>query len=1052
MSDNDVCDHPGCGMGPFPTYEIARKHRYRYHSVPITFLIDGNEHVVGQSDGRYTCPLPECKIVFKKREAIQKHINVVHNDSVKIKVFDASEFVVASKQVLVQDSGVHDGTGNVICPEDVWSDDLVPEPPSHQDICSGGSRFSRRVPSQPFEDPYLLLVQGRIDLWDGLWTQEKASSCVSEYCSQSNVHEKPEHVKLPKAGGPPVQMIASPVEGFSCTASADCVYAVKDLGTIQRHARERHGATGLKEIQHRSCQVQHIFTAVGNSYFEVGQNVLPSARPDVKSTLKATFLPAVDLSLVVPANTERERTPLMRFMGWDKFEVEIRMNPKQRRAAEEIKKKHSDDEFGGILTCLAVAVRDHMTRASTILDGHPHRLSLSKILLYGEAIPRETDNHWRPVSDENIEYPNFVVQFMRNIMRIHLGFPLDFSFELSAAQTLCLEELVTVLGDENASPRKRMIFYHNLAWSLVDTDPDLCMGQRWANPIKRAIWLRALRADGNFCEASVLTPDLAKFKYLCNVTSLLEALMDKDEDTDSVHSDDHDRVARVHDRALRLGRPTTFNIIYEMQQYASSLVFSQTREPNVYVDPDVQSITIGVHTMHMDKLRDGIQRLLQVSKSRYSALTNHVFMLKMVPEHVKDDLTSSTRGYSFVSEDPFFKNRHALFFHLVDHYDLAIVDNAGRLAWNIPGIKELLRRSSCVWEPLYHLLYITTHISCRGTQFIDHKISNSDRHRNLFMQGMEMFLLTAYSKRTGITDRDSCTPGFVPKDIAFLVLEMIAGGLRTAEAILAGIAYGAEAEHLYRTYLCVGEGERTSPTRFSANIQQWNHDYFDCRWGVRDFRQGAITIGREFIAPDDSYDQADNILAESADHSTGVDHAHYAIIQGVVPRLSNNSMSKHRWLGDQWHSVLGLGPYPPPEAIRIRRKNMSNGTTLQAIADVVKKTTQETIKEFLDAHRTDILKDAISTAAIQQRKDAMDDAPEIPSPLSTTWNGGSFHLSSNMESLFYDESDGIRRDPAASSGPSGYNNNSVNTSSVVVSPTASGYIQCGAMLSDSPIP
>jgi hypothetical protein len=144
------------------------------------------------------------------------------------------------------------------------------------------------------------------------------------------------------------------------------------------------------------------------------------------------------------------------------------------------------------------------------------------------------------VSDENVEYPSFVVQFMRAVMRAHLGFPLNFSFELSVTQTLCLEELVIVLRDENASPRRRMIFYHNLAWSLVDTDPDLCVGEKWANPIKRAIWLRALRADGNFCEASVLTPDLAKFKYLCNVTSLLEALMDKDQDTDSVHSDDHE--------------------------------------------------------------------------------------------------------------------------------------------------------------------------------------------------------------------------------------------------------------------------------------------------------------------------------------------------------------------------------------------------------------------------------------------------------------------------------------------------------------------------------
>jgi hypothetical protein len=63
---------------------------------------------------------------------------------------------------------------------------------------------------------------------------------------------------------------------------------------------------------------------------------------------------------------------------------------------------------------------------------------------------------------------------------------------------------------------------------------------RWANPIKRAIWLRALRPDGNFCEVSVLTPDLAKLKYFCNMTSLLEALMDKDEDADAVHFDDHE--------------------------------------------------------------------------------------------------------------------------------------------------------------------------------------------------------------------------------------------------------------------------------------------------------------------------------------------------------------------------------------------------------------------------------------------------------------------------------------------------------------------------------
>jgi hypothetical protein len=258
-------------------------------------------------------------------------------------------------------------------------------------------------------------------------------------------------------------------------------------------------------------------------------------------------------------------------------------------------------------------------------------------------------------------------------------------------------------------------------------------------------------------------------------------------------------VARIHHRALRLGAPTTFNFIYEMQQYASSLAFNQMKEPNVYVDPEVQSITIGTQTMRMEKLREGIQGILNDFKLRYAALTGDNIILTGTPNHVTDDHTNSTRGYSFLSEQPFYEKRHSLFFFLVKEYDLAMVDNEGRIAWNIPAIKELLRRTMRVWEPLYHLLYITTHISCRGTQFIDHQLCNADRHRNLFMAGNEMFILTGYSKKTGITDRDSCTPGFVPKDLAFWVLEVLGGGLRNAEAILASVAYGKESEHLYKT-------------------------------------------------------------------------------------------------------------------------------------------------------------------------------------------------------------------------------------------------------------
>lgn len=272
---------------------------------------------------------------------------------------------------------------------------------------------------------------------------------------------------------------------------------------------------------------------------------------------------------------------------------------------------------------------------------------------------------------------------------------------------------------------------------------------------------------------------------------------------DLIHNWLSRRVERVHERVLRLGRPTTFNMIYEIQQFASSLVLNQTQEPKVFVAPDFTWISVSGERMYLDKLREGIRDLINDLALRYRTLTkdNRVvkFSIGDLKDDLKDDLTNSTRGYSFLSEDPFHKKRHSLFLFLVVEWQLAMVDSTGRISWNVPEIKDFLRRTLRVWEPLYHLLYITTHISSRGTQFTEHQICNADRHRNLFVQGGEMFMLTGYSKTSSSTDRYACTPGFIPEEVASWVLELLGGGLRTAEAILAGIAYGAEAEHQYRT-------------------------------------------------------------------------------------------------------------------------------------------------------------------------------------------------------------------------------------------------------------
>ena len=121
------------------------------------------------------------------------------------------------------------------------------------------------------------------------------------------------------------------------------------------------------------------------------------------------------------------------------------------------------------------------------------------------------------------------------------------------------------------------------------------------------------------------------------------------------------------------------------------------------------------------------------------------------------------------------------------------------------------------------------------------------------------------------------------------------------------------------SYLCVEKGVRITPEAFYDTVKRRNQELFQCAWGASDLRQGMITLGREFISPDEMFPAGgDDLLAEAADHSTEVDLAHYAVVHGAVPRLSPSGLAQHRWLAKEWSSLLGMGPQKPPEPVRTR--------------------------------------------------------------------------------------------------------------------------------------
>lgn len=164
----------------------------------------------------------------------------------------------------------------------------------------------------------------------------------------------------------------------------------------------------------------------------------------------------------------------------------------------------------------------------------------------------------------------------------------------------------------------------------------------------------------------------------------------------------------------------------------------------------------------------------------------------------------------------------------------------------------------------------------------------------------------------------------------------------------------------------------------------WNKEYFDCRWGLRDFRQGAITMAREFISPNEAFAQADGILSQSSDHSINVDHEHYGRISGGVPRLSNNTICHQRWLSLEWSSFYGLGPYEVQKPIRLTRNQKANGIRgpdVQSICDQVAQTTTTLLKSFFETDIKAFIHDAVATALQVQTASSIlpsTSAPPLP--------------------------------------------------------------------------
>lgn len=210
-------------------------------------------------------------------------------------------------------------------------------------------------------------------------------SSLANYVEENKIFRRQEQVIIPASGGPPVQLIAPPRNALLCQSSQDCVYAVCDKATMQKHAKNVHPQISKDNLLCKEIQVQQLFDSVGRTYFMVDPNTSHQNK-DLEKVLNDTFSPSLYVPLVQPSLSPEERRPLIKAMSWDIFMPDLRSDPAQVKAIQMLKEKHGPAECHDIFSALKDLMQAHMDMAATILEGNPHKLTLAKALLHGSQV------------------------------------------------------------------------------------------------------------------------------------------------------------------------------------------------------------------------------------------------------------------------------------------------------------------------------------------------------------------------------------------------------------------------------------------------------------------------------------------------------------------------------------------------------------------------------------------------------------------------------------------------------------------------------------------
>ncbi|KAF7358274.1 hypothetical protein MVEN_00876500 [Mycena venus] len=431
--------------------------------------------------------------------------------------------------------------------------------------------------------------------------------------------------------------------------------------------------------------------------------------------------------------------------------------------------------------------------------------------------------------------------------------------------------------------------------------------RKFDRPLECLLAMDTLKEDGNHMDALLLTPLPSRTHYLIRCTIAWEADL-QEEELGVPFETTVDRLARENIERSSYGSP--FSIIADIQRWESSIASTTVRPSFTLVSPDSMNITHDGQTLNIPAYRNGLQNALADLSDKLNDILFGFDVPLTMPDSVEDTWSNAERGCSFANNHEFIPPdsfwKHLLYSSQAD--PTWIGDN--RLHFKHASINHVLLLDTYFLRLLDPFIASTCSVA-RIAEFLDSKIKNSTRERTLFMQLLQLWLVTRCIKWEHHVDHAVFVPFLIPEPIRDLILRYVLI-FRPALVKLLRIAGDEQTAILYDEYLWVFNRERISNDAFSELLRQFTADCSRCRpqdpcpspySGTDSFTLSSLSMadhpGGEMYcvflnSTAELDDEEDDLLDQQRGHQRDTAKRMYSIEAGRLPMLASDELLRFR--------------------------------------------------------------------------------------------------------------------------------------------------------------